>query len=414
MFDSPLGRACKRLFDANDFPWLLPLPPWCAARDRQLRRIRQAAHAAMRRRSVAERGWGHVLAAAAAWPAVALLKAGLAATGPAPLHRSRLRSALDAWWLQLAHNLRLSDLVYFRVSRPDQRRKVRRFVTDAENKTLLEFLNRGARSRQIGDKRPFAEFCLHHGLPTVPLLATSAGGAAAPESLAPWPTADLFLKPAALWGGQGATILRFAPAHRVWTCNGDSDLTPTSLPAFARARFHDAPWLLQPRLANSPDWAVFSPADSALATVRVVTGRLLPAGPVQLIGGFMRFPRRHSTVDNLCAGGLGADLEVSTGRLGTARTLAADSPPYTHHPDTGAAIQGTIVPRWPEIAALALRAHGYVTDIATLGWDVTLTPAGPLLLETNPNWGVHLDTPLGDTPYIECLLQPAVAAGFPR
>ncbi|MBK8475417.1 MAG: hypothetical protein IPL39_03680 [Opitutaceae bacterium] len=412
MFNSALGRACKRLLDANDSPWLLPLPPWCDSRDRQVRRIRRAGRAAMRRRLVAERGWGPVLASAALWPALALIKAGLDSPPGPP--RARLLALFDTWWLQTAHNLRLDDQHRFRLDAPAQRRKARRIVTNGENKTLLEFLNRDTASRCIGDKLPFAEFCRHHGLPTVPLLSTCAGGAAPPEHLAPWPEADLFLKPAALWGGQGATILHFDSARRTWAAPGAPALTPDSLAAFARDHLHGAPWLLQPRLANSPDWAPFAPANGALATVRVVTGRLLPCGPVQLIGGVMRFPRSHSTVDNLCPGGLGADFDVATGRLHAARTLAPRSPFHTHHPDTGGALQGAIIPRWPEIAALALRAHVYVTDIPTLGWDVALPPCGPLLLETNPNWGVQLDIPLGDTLYIECLLQPAVTAGFPR
>lgn len=411
MLDSPLGRACKRLFDANDFPWLLPLPPWCDARDRQVRRIRRAARTAMRRRLVAERGWVHVLAAAALWPALALVKAALDSPAAPPL--PRLLALLDTWWLQTAHNLRLDEQHRFRLEVPAQRRKTRRIVTNGENKTLLEFLNRDNPSRSIGDKLPFAEFCARHGLPTVPVLSTCAGGAAAPAHLAPWPAADLFLKPAALWGGQGATILRFDPSRRTWSAAGAPALTPDTLAAFACTHLHGAPWLLQPRLTNSPDWAAFAPADAALATVRVVTGRLLPAGPVQLIGGFMRFPRCGSTVDNLCAGGLGADLDVATGRLHAARTLQPRSPLHSHHPDTGAPLLDATIPHWPEIAALALRAHGPVADIPTLGWDVALPPSGPLLLETNPNWGVLLDTPLGDTPYVECLLQPAVAAGFP-
>ena len=411
MLNFTVGRACKRLFDANDLPWLLPLPPWCDARDRQVRRIRRAARAAMRRRLVAERGWGHVVASAALWPALALVKAGLDSPAGPPL--PRLLALFQSWWLQTAHNLRLDEQHRFRFDIPAQRRKARRIVTNGENKTLLEYLNRNTPSRCIGDKLPFAEFCRRHGLPTVPLLSTCAGGTAAPAHLAPWPAADLFLKPTSLWGGQGATILHFDPARHTWAAPGAPALTPDSLAAFARTHLQGAPWLLQPRLTNSPDWAAFTPEDAALATVRVVTGRLLPAGPVELIGGFMRFPRRHSTVDNLCAGGLGADFDAATGRLHAARTFAPRSPLHSHHPDTGAPLQGTIIPRWSEIAALALRAHGYVTDIATLGWDVALPPSGPLLLETNPNWGVLLDLPLGDTPYVECLIQPAVAAGFP-
>ena len=413
MLDHPVGRTLKRLFDANDFPWLLPLPPWACARDRQVRRIRRAGRTALRRQQVAERGWGAVLAAAAVWPAVALLKAGLDARSAPPLHRSRLLSLLDAWWLQIAHNLRLADQHYFRLEIPAQRRQVRRFVTDGENKTLLMYVNRDLPSRNIGDKRPFAEFCARHRLPTVPVLTTCAGGGAAPEPLASWPAGELFFKPATGWGGEGAAILRPDSACGTWTCDRTTGITPDTIAAFARARVGGAAWLLQPRLTNGPDWAAFTPGDCALATVRVVTGRILPTGPVQLLAGFMRFPLRSSTVDNLSAGGLGSDYDIATGRLHRARKFDPGSPLYTHHPDTAAPIEGAVIPRWDEIAALARRAHEPLTEIATVGWDVALPAAGPILLEANPNWGVPLDTALGDTPYVDYLLQPAVASRFP-
>lgn len=394
-----LGGRLKRLFDSNDFPWLLPLPPWAGLRDRQVRHIRQAAREVLRRRLVAERSGAHLVASSIAWPLLALVKAMRAwrAAG-----RPRTVSVLDLWWLQLAHNLRIADQQEFQFNRPEQRRRVRRFVTDGENKALLEFLNRQARPERVGEKIQFAGFCATHGLPTVRVIAERAEAGVAPRWLGPLPAGDLFLKPAALWGGQGAGILRHV-GPQTWQAADGTRLTPETLAAYADRRLPGLAWVLQPRLQNGPAWAAFSPA--ALGTVRVITGRSQARGPVEVIGGFMRFPRAGAVVDNVSAGGLGADYDAE-GRLGPARSLEPGAPRYDRHPDTGAIITGTLIPAWARVAALARRAHAPIRDIAMIGWDVALPGAEPVLLEGNTNWGVMIDTPLGDTRYVETLLQP--------
>jgi glycosyltransferase involved in cell wall biosynthesis len=391
--------ACNRLkywLDGNDLAWTLPLPPWAAARARQVRGIRIAARTVLRRRLVAERGWLYVCTSSAAWPLLAAVKAALA-------WRLSVREVPRLWWLQVAHNLRIADQQDFRLDRPEQRRRARYFVTDGENKALMEFLNRRARPERVRDKIPFAAYCAEHDLPTVAVIATSAGAGAAACWLAPLPAGDLFLKPAALWGGQGACILTHEASGRTWRADDDTCLTRDTLADYADRRLGGLSWILQPRLRNGPAWTAFSAG--TLNTVRVVTGRKNAGTPVEVIGGFMRFPRAHAVVDNLSAGGLGADYDAA-GRLGRARSLDPASPLYDRHPDTGAAIAGTLIPEWERVAALALRAHAPITDIAMIGWDVALPENRPVLVEGNTNWGVLLDTPLGDTRYVEILLQP--------
>jgi len=405
MLNHPPGTWLKRHFDSNDFAWTLPLPPWSAPRERQLRGIRIAARSVIRRRLVAERGWAYVLTSSIAWPLLAGLKAALDWRATA---RPRAVGIPDLWWLQVAHNLRLADQHEFRFDRPQQRRRAREFVTDGENKALMEFLNRGARPERVRDKIPFARFCAAHGLPTVTVIAESEGGGAAPRWLAPLPSGDLFLKPAALWGGQGACILVHAAADRSWHADDGTRLTGDTLAGYADRRLGGLAWVLQPRLRNGPAWAAFSPG--ALCTVRVITGRKNAAAPAEVIGGFMRFPRPGAVVDNLNAGGLGADYD-STGRLGPARSLDPASPLYDRHPDTDAIISGTIIPEWERVAALALRAHAPITDIALIGWDIALPGNDPVLIEANTNWGVPNDTPLGGTRYLEILLQPGWHCG---
>jgi hypothetical protein len=76
------------------------------------------------------------------------------------------------------------------------------------------------------------------------------------------------------------------------------------------------------------------------------------------------------------------------------------------HPDTGAAIAGRRLPLWDEVIALALRAHQSFADFPSVGWDVAISPAGPVLLEGNYNWCVVLAQqagfrPLGGSRYAE-------------
>jgi len=391
----PLIHRLKRLVDSNDLAWTLPLPPWADARDRQVRRIRIAARAVLRRRLIAARGRLHVLASSLAWPMLAAVKATRC--------RPRQTGLFDLWWLQVAHNLRLSEQQDFRLDQPAQRRRTRRFVTDGENKALLEHLNRHARPERVRDKIPFGRFCVGHGLPTVTLLAESDGAGADARWFAPLPADDLFLKPAALWGGQGACLLTYSSSDQTWRADDGVRLTRSTVADYADRRLGGLAWVLQPRLRNGPAWAAFSP--DALCTVRVVTGRMDAGAPVEIVGGFMRFPRAHAIVDNLSAGGLGADYNAR-GRLGWARSLEPNSPWCDRHPDTGALIARTLIPGWDRVAALALRAHAPITEIALIGWDVAMPGPEPVLIEGNTNWGVLLDTPLGDTRYVEILLQP--------
>lgn len=414
MNQHPVVQTLKRYLDSNDFPFLLPLPPWAAAEDRAVRQIRQKARTVLRRRDIANRGLAPVCCSMAIWPAMALFKAWKEVRSGFRLHPAMLPSLIDAWWLQLAHNIRLSDLHHHRLDLPGLRRRVRSIVTGTENKSLMETLNHGHIAEDLGEKVTFAGFCSRHQLPAPPLLSSCRGHGAPVEHARAWPASDLFFKPGHAWGGQGMRRLRYCAARGVWQCDGEPAITPANIGEVAGRLLTGGPWLLQPRLANSSELADLVPSpEAALATIRVITGRILPSGPVEIISGFMRFPLRHAIVDNLCAGGLGADYDPRTGCLQAARHIADQGAPLSHHPETGGQIEGRTIPRWPEIAALARHAHSLVADIATLGWDIALTSDGPTLIETNPNWGVPLDTPLGATSYPRFILQPALRTRLP-
>ncbi len=383
--DLPGRRRCRRG------------PRRCA---RQVRRIRRVARATLRRQLVADHGWLHVLGISCAWPVVSLMKA--VVHGRSSL-QSGFSRVLGQWWLQLAHNVGVGEQLELRTDRPEQRAQIHLHVGETEHRTLMAYLNRDAQPERIRDKIPFARFCAAHGLPTVTVLAESEGAGAPAKWLAPLPPTDLFLKPAALWGGQGACRIAYVASENNWRADDGTRLHRDTLAAYADRRLPGLAWVLQPCLANGPAWAKFSPG--ALCTVRVVTGRETPDASPEVVGGFMRFPRQGAIVDNMCHGGWGSDYDAE-GRMGPVRSLDPTCIISDRHPDTGAMIQGTVIPEWNRVSALALRAHGPITNIAMIGWDVALPGSEPVLIEANTNWGVMMDTPLGSTRYVEILTQP--------
>jgi hypothetical protein len=95
----------------------------------------------------------------------------------------------------------------------------------------------------------------------------------------------------------------------------------------------------------------------------------------------------NRTVDNLHAGGIGALVDIDTGRLGQASNLGSDARLgwFASHPDTGAPIEGRVIPRWTETKAAALAAHRQFTDRVVVGWDIAILDDGPIIVEGNGN-----------------------------
>src|SRR5690606_6439047 len=119
----------------------------------------------------------------------------------------------------------------------------------------------------------------------------------------------------------------------------------------------------------------------ALATIRFVTLRKR-TGEVIPFSATYRIPTGDAVIDAFSHGGMAAPIDLATGRLAAAVTLdmASVGESAIVHPDTGARIEGTVLPDWDETIDLVLRAHEAVPgSVPLVGWDVALTTAGPVL-----------------------------------
>lgn len=114
-------------------------------------------------------------------------------------------------------------------------------------------------------------------------------------------------------------------------------------------------------------------------------------GHVEVLSALMRFGRKGSVVDNTASGGFIIYLDLETGRLGKygMHFLDISNKTVYHHPDTKTKLDNFQIPLVSESVELVKYAALALGD-NLVGWDVGLTPDGPILIEGNHNYGLNM------------------------
>jgi hypothetical protein len=236
--------------------------------------------------------------------------------------------------------------------------------------------------RNLGDKREAAKWCDEHGLPHAGPLMLVENGEAIPQAAQADLDRDLFAK---LRDGRGASGV--TPYRRVAPFQyQDSDGRTLSLTQITEELLQRKPrqgWMLVPLLHTHPELADLT--GDSLLTFRALTcldERMRPVLTNLYLRSITKIEPRWD-VGRLEEYGAPVDLE--TGVLGQ---MTGDKPEclsefFDHHPVTGARVTGRVVPRWQELAQLAVRAHATLPGRVFIGWDIAMTAEGPKILEGN-------------------------------
>jgi len=149
-----------------------------------------------------------------------------------------------------------------------------------------------------------------------------------------------------------------------------------------RSRYNLDGFLFQALLRPHAELATLT-GSTTLSTIRVVL--LIDEGEASLFRAAWKIPAGDNQADNFWrSGNLIAPIDVATGQVGTAlRATGLAQERFSHHPDTGQAIAGKVLPDWAELAYLAREATGAFPGMQMQGWDVALTDQGPRLIEVN-------------------------------
>ena len=141
---------------------------------------------------------------------------------------------------------------------------------------------------------------------------------------------------------------------------------------------------LEELVKQHPAWEALCPG--CVNTLRVITGAA--AGQSWLLFAATRVGSGTSVADNFHMGGSAALIDMETGKLtGTGLDKKLNEHDRTA---TGILYDGYEVPYWEEIKAMCLEAALVNDQIHFIGWDVAITPDGPLLIEGNRGSGFDL------------------------
>ena len=158
-------------------------------------------------------------------------------------------------------------------------------------------------------------------------------------------------------------------------------------------------FVIQERLRNHVDLERLS-GTAAVQCARLVTW-LRTNGDVEIYLTFFKIIVGASVTDNYDygrTGNLKANISVKDGTLGPAIGGAPGGVEFrivATHPKTGISFLNFKLPYWHDAQQLVCRAARLFSPLRTIGWDVALTPLGPILLEGNVWWDPSNDLVIG-------------------
>jgi hypothetical protein len=242
------------------------------------------------------------------------------------------------------------------------------------------------RAKALGDKLKVSRWCTENDIPHPhPIMLVEDGEISWPGGSRADLDRDLFVKPRRGMGAHGtASYWRTGPFE--YRNDEGRRLTLDEITAELQRRSRRSNrdrLMVMPLLHNHP--ALADLAEVTLITFRLITCLDEEMRPV-LTNAYLRsMTKLEPNWDTGWIEEYGAPIDLETGTLGR---LTGDKAPalsewFDRHPVTGAQVTGRIVPCWPELAALALKAHHLVPERPIIGWDTAITPDGPSLLEGN-------------------------------
>lgn len=129
---------------------------------------------------------------------------------------------------------------------------------------------------------------------------------------------------------------------------------------------------------------------SSVNTLRIITYKN-EQNEVEILSGFIRLGRKGAIIDNAHIGGIVVPLNRETGAMDAQGIQLIDNGGgiFHKHPDTGLVFENLQVPLYAQIKEIAAKAAS-LFKFPLLGWDIAVTPDGPVIIEANHDFHLLL------------------------
>lgn len=146
------------------------------------------------------------------------------------------------------------------------------------------------------------------------------------------------------------------------------------------------PLIFESLIKQTEQMSSFNP--SSVNTVRFMT-TLYPGGEAKIIATFIKIGRSGRCVDNAGSGGnIDSGINVATGEILDPILFSTwrDLTKIDCHPDSGTLLRGVRIENWEEIKRTVLDFQKRLPFVKAAGWDIAITPEGPMVIEVNDMW----------------------------
>jgi putative polysaccharide biosynthesis protein len=145
--------------------------------------------------------------------------------------------------------------------------------------------------------------------------------------------------------------------------------------------------LIQPMLENNKNITMLCHTED-LVTLRIVSG--LYKSQAQLVYAILEIP--SDKYDRWWLVNIDCESGLLTGAAWFNEMIEVE-PGFEKYDLENYAIvvrqvEGKRLPFWHEISNMVTQAHALFNDVLTIGWDLAITPDGPVIIEGNTGWGV--------------------------
>jgi len=126
-------------------------------------------------------------------------------------------------------------------------------------------------------------------------------------------------------------------------------------------------------------------AGQAVGSIRVVT--VYDGATPSCLYALWKVPSPEAMSDNYWQpGSMLAELDKTSGKvLQCRRGSGPDQEVIDRHPVSDAVFTEVQIPHWDEVLRMTGAAHEVLPKFGVIGWDIAITPEGPLIIECNGN-----------------------------